>query len=171
MKNLAAKHRIEQHLVAESGPRGMTYTILRPTTFYEMLTNDVHGRGFTRMWEQMGAKKLQFVSTEDIGWFAARSFVSPEAHRNEAISLSGDELTQPEADVLFKAAVGSSMPMAPCPVANAVKFFLKGTVGDLFRWFEQEGYAADVELCRKEHPEMKDFKAWIGENKGRFLTK
>jgi len=167
VKNFAAKFRIEKYLEAKAAgsAQEMTYTILRPVTFFENLTVDVHGKGFARMWEQMGDKKLQFVSTEDIGWFAACSFMNPEHHRNVAISLAGDELSQAEADVMFKAVVGSPMPLAPCPVASAVKFFLKGTVGDMFRWFEHEGYEADVTLCRKMCPGIKDFKAWIEQNK------
>jgi len=170
VKNFAAKYRIEKHLQekALASPQKMTYTILRPVTFFENLTTDIHGKGFARMWEQMGDKKLQFVSTQDIGWFAASSFLRPDDARNVAVTLVGDELTQQEADILFRSAVGSPMPLAPCPVASAVKFFLKGTVGDMFRWFENEGYGGNVALCRQMYPEMKDFKAWIEENKGQW---
>ena len=170
VKNFAAKFQIEKHLekTAAASSQGMTYTILRPVTFFENITADIHGKGFARMWEQMGTKKLQFVATGDIGWFAAQSFMRPDEHRNLALTLAGDELTQAEADVLFKAAVGLPMPLAPCPVASAVKFFLKGTVGDMFRWFESEGYGGDVQACRRAYPQMKDFKAWIEENKGQW---
>jgi hypothetical protein len=85
------------------------------------------------------------------------------------LSLAGDELTQPEADAIFKEATGKPMPLAACPVASAVKFVLKGTVGDLFMWFEEEGYGGDVEACRNANPEIQDFKAWIEENKGRWV--
>jgi uncharacterized protein YbjT (DUF2867 family) len=168
VKNFAAKFRIEKHLEerAAASPRGMTYTVLRPVTFMENITADRHGQGFARMWEQMGDKKLQCVSTRDIGWFAANSFMHPEENRNAALTLVGDELTQKEADALFADAVGSHMPLAPCPIASAVKFFLKDTVGDMFRWFEHEGYGGDVTECRRTYPQMTDFKTWIEENKG-----
>ena len=176
VKNFASKHRIEKHLEARAlaaAPQPMTWTILRPVTFFENLTADVHGRGFARMWEQMGdgeggKKALQFVSTRDIGWFAAASFLDPEAYRNAALTLAGDELTQPQADALFRKAVGVPMPLAPCPIASAVKFFLKGTVGDMFRWFEHEGYGGDVALCRNMYPQMSDFGMWIEQNKGQW---
>jgi uncharacterized protein YbjT (DUF2867 family) len=172
VKNFAAKYRVEKHLEekAAASPQNMTYTILRPVTFFENLTTDIHGKGFARMWEQMGAKKLQFVSTRDIGRIAADSFMHPNNYRNIALTLAGDELTQPEADVMFRAAVGFPMPMAPCPMASTVKFFLKGTVGDMFRWFELEGYGGDVAACHKLYPGMKDFQAWIDENKGKWLS-
>lgn len=161
--NFAAKFAIEKHLqkVAASSPQHMTYAILRPVTFFENMTADIHGKGFARMWEQIGTKPLQFISTTDIGFFAAQAFLHPEQHRNAAITLAGDELTQAEADVIFKDVVGSSMPMAPCPVGSAVKFFLKSTVGDMFRWFETNGYGGDVAQCRKMYPAMMDYKTWL----------
>jgi uncharacterized protein YbjT (DUF2867 family) len=170
VKNFAAKYHIEKHLEerAAASSQQMTYTILRPVSFFENLGPDLHGKGFARMWEQMGDKKLQLVSTRDIGWFAATSFMHPENYRNVALTLVGDELTQPEADVVFRAVVGQPMPLAPCPVASAVKFFLKGTVGDMFRWFEHEGSGGDVAACRQLYPGMTDFKAWIEENKGKW---
>lgn len=175
VKNFAAKFHVEKYLeaVAAGTPQEtkMTYTILRPVTFFENLVNDVHGRGFARMWEQMGDKKLQMVSTRDIGWFAAQAFLHPDAHANVALTLAGDELTQAEADSAFNQAVGVPMPLAPCPIASAVKFFLKGTVGDMFRWFEDEGYGGDVASCRRAHPGMQDFKAWINANKEQWVKK
>ena len=171
VKNFAAKYAIEKHLEqrAEKSPQKMTFTILRPVTFFENITPDIHGKGFARMWEQLEDKKLQMISTKDIGWFAAQSFLRPEQHRNVALTLVGDELTQPEADAIFKEVTGRSMALALCPVANAVKFVLKETVGDMFKWFGQEGYGGNVKECRLANPQIQDFHAWIVENKGRFV--
>ncbi|KEF55109.1 uncharacterized protein A1O9_08762 [Exophiala aquamarina CBS 119918] len=166
VKNFAAKFNIEKHLqkLAATSSQGMTYAILRPVTFYENLTTDVHGKGFARMWEQIGSKRpLQFISTTDIGFFAAQAFLHPEDNRNVAITLAGDELTQPEANIIFQDVVGSRMPMAPCPVGSAVKFFKKDTVGDMFRWFEENGYGGDVAQCRKTYPQLMDFRTWMQE--------
>lgn len=171
VKNFAAKHAIEKHLQqrAEKSPQQMTYTILRPVTFFENLTTDLHGKGFARMWEQLGSKKLQMVSTKDIGWFAAQSFLQPDKYRNAALTLVGDELTQPEANVIYKEVTGQTMAMAACPIASAVKFVLKGSVGDMFKWFEDEGYGGNVQECRNANHNMQDFAAWLNENKGNFM--
>ncbi|CAM1500482.1 Fc.00g096440.m01.CDS01 [Cosmosporella sp. VM-42] len=171
VKNFAAKYAIEKHLEqrAEKSPQKMTYSILRPVTFFDNLTTDMHGKGFARMWEQLGEKKLKMIATKDIGWFAAQSFLHPEQHRNVALTLVGDELTQPEADAIFKEVTGQPMAMAPCPIASAVKFVLKGSVGDMFKWFADQGYGGSVKECRLANPQMQDFRAWIVENKGRFV--
>ncbi|KAH7253669.1 uncharacterized protein BKA55DRAFT_593345 [Fusarium redolens] len=170
VKNFAAKHAIEKHLEqqAQESVQKMTYTILRPVTFFENITTDIHGKGFARMWEQLGSKKLQMISTKDIGWFAAQSLLWPEMYRNTALTLVGDELTQREADAIYYTVIGQKMALAPCPVASAVKFVLKGSVGDMFKWFADEGYGGDVQECRGHNPEMQDFRAWLEENEGNF---
>lgn len=141
----------------------MTYTILRPVTFFENLTTDRHGLGFARMWEQIGSKKLQLVSTKDIGYFAAQSFVNPEKYQNVAISLAGDELTQPEAAIIFKKVVGKEMALAPCVIGSALKYVIKD-LGPMFKWFEEVGYGADVEECRRLNPAMQDLATWLRES-------
>ncbi|KAH8696636.1 hypothetical protein BGW36DRAFT_322006 [Talaromyces proteolyticus] len=166
VKNFAAKFSIEKHLqkMTAASPQAMTYSILRPVTFFENMTADIHGKGFARMWEQMGPNKaLQLVSTKDIGYVAAQAFTHPGKYRNVAMTLVGDELTQSEAEVIFQEVVGSSMPMAPCPIGSAVKFFKKDTVGDMFRWFEENGYGGDVVQCRKEFPGLMDYRTWLVE--------
>lgn len=147
----------------------MTYTILRPVTFFENLSTDRHGLGFARMWEQIGTKKLQLVSTKDIGCFAAQAFANPSQYRNVAQSIAGDELTQPEAAIIFREVVGKDMPLAPCVIGSALKFIIK-ELGPMFRWFEEVGYGADVEECRRLNPGMQDFRAWLVES-SEFLKK
>ncbi|KAI1852425.1 hypothetical protein JX266_002603 [Neoarthrinium moseri] len=179
VRNFRAKYEIERHLRARAEACGMTYTILRPVTFFENLGGDLHGRGFARMWAQMGReKKLQFVATADIGWFAAQSLAFPgdARYRNEALTLVGDELTQAEADIVFRDVLGGGagssdkprMPMAPCLVGSAVKWVKRDTVGDMFAWFEREGYGGSVQECRTWYPGMRDWKAWLAENRGRW---
>lgn len=171
VKNFAAKYDIEKHLQrrAEKSPQGMTYTILRLVMFLENLSADIHGRGFARMWEQLGQKKLQFVAIQDIGWFAAQSFLNPNEYRNKAVTLVADELRQAEAETIFKKVVGAYMPMSPCPIASAVTMLLKDTVSDMFKWFKAEGYGGELEVCRRAYPEMQDFEVWLKDNRGRRI--
>lgn len=173
VQNFAAKYHIEKHLEARAAfsAQGMTYTILRPVTFFENLTTDRHGLGFARMWEQLGDKKLQLVSTADIGWFAAKSFLGPEdpRYRNAALTLVGDELTQPEGDAIFTKIVGRAMPMAPCVVGSVVKWVFKDTAGDMFAWFKEHGYGGSVSECRAIYPKMQGFRQWMEENKGLWI--
>jgi uncharacterized protein YbjT (DUF2867 family) len=163
VSNYIAKYNIERHLEAKAAAseKRFTYTILRPVTFFENLSGDRHGLGFARMWEQIGSKKLQLLSTQDIGWFAAQALLFPEEYRDVALSLAGDELTQTEAGVIFRELVGKDMPMAPCLVGSALKMLMKEALGTMFQWFKDVGYGADVEECRRLHPEMQGFRTWL----------
>ncbi|KAF4453912.1 hypothetical protein F53441_3437 [Fusarium austroafricanum] len=111
------------------------------------------------------------VSTKDIGWFAAQSLFHPEKYRDAASTHVGDELTQREADAIYTEVIGQRMGLAACPIANAVKFVLKYSVGDMFKWFGDEGYGGDVQGCRNYNLKMQDFRAWLEENKRSFQEK
>ncbi|MCJ1411777.1 hypothetical protein MMC19_005869 [Ptychographa xylographoides] len=163
IKSFIAKFNIEKHLEtrAAQSQQGMTYTILRPVTFFENQTNDIHGKGFARLWEQIGDRPLQLISTKDIGWFAAQALMYPDENRNKALSLAGDELTQAQAAKVFKEVVGKEMPIAPCPIGSALKYFKGETLGAMFLWFKEFGYGADLEACRKACPEIQDYKTWL----------
>lgn len=170
VKNLIAKHAIEQHLIQSCQQvSGLSYTILRPVAFFENLSADCSGRALARMWQQLGDKKLQFVACKDIGWFAAQSFLQPGEYDGRAISLAGDESTQEEADVVFRRVVGIPMPVAIGPVASALKFMLRETVGSMFQWYQEEGYGADIEACRREYPDMQGFESWLEEHEERWI--
>lgn len=175
VKNFWMKFAIEQQLkeqckLSETQGLPMTYTILRPVSFFENQSLDRHGAGFGRMWMQMddGNKKLQMISVRDIGWFAADAFSNPTAskYNNAAISLAGDELTAREAQVIFQEVTCKKMPLAPCIVMKGLKMWLSDTIGDMFDWFEHEGYGADVAACREANSKMLDYKTWLREYSG-----
>lgn len=180
VKNFAVKYEIEQYLKSvchgAASRRGsttddaMTYTILRPVTFFENQTTDIHGTGFGRMWMQIGDgnKPLQMISVRDIGWFAAQSFANPESseYHNMALSIAGDELSAKEAEKIFKDITGKRLPLAPCIIGKGLKYWHQDTLGDMFGWFEREGYGADIKECRAMNPEMLDYPTWLRKYSG-----
>jgi uncharacterized protein YbjT (DUF2867 family) len=163
-----SKHRIEKHLIAavqaaKNNTPTMTYTILRPTAFYDNLTPDFIGKGFAAMWRNMGVP-LQLVATRDIGVFAALAFAHPESptYRNSAISLAGDQLTQAQASAVFQKVFGRKMPITFGFVGSLIQSMMK-ELGTMFRWFVDVGYKADIAECRRLNPSMQDFEAWLRE--------
>src|SRR4051794_3751504 len=59
------------------------------------------------------------ILTQDLGWFAApTASCVPTTLGNAAVALVGNELIKREADGLSRTAVGSSIPLAPRPVAS-----------------------------------------------------
>jgi hypothetical protein len=97
VEHYASKHRIELHLKRNTAGPGMGWTILRLVAFMDNFTPDVRGKGFLSMWEGLGDKGLQLISTHNIGVLATRAFSDPAKYHGRAISLAGDDLTLDQA--------------------------------------------------------------------------
>lgn len=162
--NLKAKYEIEVYLKSQAEGR-MGWTILRPATFMDMLSTDIHGKGFGRLWNGLGDKKLQIVSTRDIGHFGAEALLKSEEYDSRAVSIAGDELSFEEASKIFKEETGHEMPLAPCLVGSGLKL-LVGDLGAMFGWLGTDGYGVDIKGLRKEYPELQTFRQWLQESSG-----
>ncbi|KAL8747601.1 MAG: hypothetical protein Q9190_000536 [Brigantiaea leucoxantha] len=174
-----SKHNIETHLLKESNNgKIMSYTILRPVAFMEGLTKDFQGKIFATFLAigLSPAKKLQFVSVKDIGYFAAQSFLRSQGaqdqdqdqdstYKNKAISLAGDDLSFREIDQLFKTKTGAGVPTTWHFLARILKWMLK-EINIMLQWFEAEGYGASVEECRRLWPGMMSLGSWMEEESG-----
>ena len=162
--HFASKQKVELQLRAQAAksPQEMTWTILRPTTFYDNLTPDTNGKGFASMWRGLAGKKMQLVACKDVGVFAARALERPAEYAGRSISLAGDEIGFAEAARTFETVIGGRLPVAPGFVGVLLKLMV-GDLGAMFRWFATDGYGADIEELRKEHPGLLSFKAWLDE--------
>lgn len=144
----------------------MGWTVLRPTAFFENLTPDYFGRVFATAWQMaLKGKPLQLIATSDIGFFAARAFISPEENKGKFISLAGDELTYDQMATVFKQKMGKAVPTTfRIPVwlmMMAVK-----ELGLMFKWFHDQGYGADIAALRAINPDLKDFGTWLETESG-----
>jgi uncharacterized protein YbjT (DUF2867 family) len=162
--NLKAKHDIEVYLKEQAEDR-MGWAIIRPTTFMDMLSTDIHGKGFGRLWAGLGDKPLQIISTKDIGHFGAMALLKPEEYDGKAVSIAGDELTFEEASKIFKETTDKEMPLAPCIVGSGLKV-LVGDLGAMFGWLGTDGYNVNIQGLRKEYPELQTFKQWLQQSSG-----
>ncbi|KAF1946951.1 NAD(P)-binding protein [Clathrospora elynae] len=158
------KYNIEQHLFANASKGNMTWTVLRPVAFFENLTPNFFGKVLTATWAMRLRKeqKLQHISTSDIGFFAAQSFLSPESAqwKNKSISLAGDALTFDELKSTFEKKTGETLPTTYRFMAQALNWMSK-ELGYMFTWFRDVGYGADIEECKRINPGMKNFETWL----------
>jgi uncharacterized protein YbjT (DUF2867 family) len=163
------KHEIEGHLKEKAKNSGMDWTILRPVAFFENFTPDYFGKVFTTAWQMtLKERPLQLVATSDIGFFAAAAFMNPEASKNHALSLAGDELTFDEMAKTFQRLTGKKVPTTfSIPVWLMMSMVKE--LGVMFQWFRDQGYAADIPALKKQNPELKNFDAWLKEE-SRFET-
>ncbi|KGO67510.1 Peptidase C12, ubiquitin carboxyl-terminal hydrolase 1 [Penicillium italicum] len=158
------KHEIEKHLKEKAKGTDMEWTILRPVAFFDNFTPDYFGKAFATAWQMsLKGKPLQLIATSDIGFFAAAAFMNPEASKNHAFSLAGDELTFDQMSETFKKLTGKNVPTTfRIPVwlmMAAVK-----ELGFMFKWFHDEGFGADLPALKKLNPGLKNFGDWLKED-------
>lgn len=165
-----SKHNIERHLEEKTANGEMQWTVLRPTAFLDNFAPNFMGKAFATTWKTaLDDKPLQFVSTSDIGYFAAQAFMKPGEYNGRFISLAGCNLTFDQANKIFKAKVGTDMPTTFSFISTTLLWAVK-EVGIMFKWFKDEGYGANIEELKKIHPGLLDFGMWL-EKESKFETK
>jgi NmrA-like family len=134
------------------------------------MTPDFMGKGFATMWKvAVKEKPLQVISVKDIGYFAAQAFINPSANNSRGISLAGDSLTFEQMAKVFKEKTGEDVPTTYEFLAHGMLWAI-GDVGTMFRWFYTDGYGSDIQMLRKEYPELLDFGDWLAKE-SKFSTK
>jgi uncharacterized protein YbjT (DUF2867 family) len=148
------KWELEQHLRAT----GLTWTILRPTTFTSVFTMRGAGIGLSMMAAALSpAKTLQMIAVPDIGVFARLAFERPEQFAGQALELAGDELTIPQiAQTLRHAGRRIRYARLPKPLLK-----LAGPEARMLFWFGDSGYAADIPALRRTHPGLRTLDQWL----------
>ena len=157
------KHNIEKHLIANAarGSHGMEWTILRPVTFMDNFAPIFVGKMMTRIMEQIGDVRLQFISTEDIGKAAARVFENPHRHQGKALTLAADSLNYREMNSIFREEFGFDHPIAPAVALAFIKWVVSSDIKLMSKWFSEGVYAGDLDPNGSELPEAKDFRTWL----------
>jgi len=166
-----SKHNVEKYLESKcQGDGKMQYTILRPVAFMDNLTPDFQGKAFPAMWQNaLGqSEKLQLISVKDIGWFAAQAFAKPVDYKGQKISLAGDDLTLDEAKEVFQETVGKPLPIAWSIVGSAITYFI-ADMGQMFKWFHDVGYGADIGALKKTYPQLESFRDYLARPENGFV--
>ncbi|PNP43546.1 hypothetical protein TGAMA5MH_04518 [Trichoderma gamsii] len=160
--HFVSKHHIEHHLIDNAKDK-MSWTILRPVAFMENFAPGFVGKVFTTMWrEAIKSRPLQLISTDDIGAFAALSFMQPHQFSGQSISLAGDELTFAQVEEVFRKETGSPPPTTFGFIAR-LALRMSEEMRTMFAFFEKEGYGADIKSLKDIHPELKNFSQWLGD--------
>jgi uncharacterized protein YbjT (DUF2867 family) len=166
VKHFYQKHNIELYLRDKGlATDSFTWTILRPVAFMDNMNPGFFCSVFTAMWDAAlsPTTKLQLVSVRDIGLFASKALRQPERWAGKAVSLAGDELTLEETKERFRKVTGRELPQAWRIVGKGMLWAIK-ELGDMFRFFEEEGYDADIAALSAEEPNLQDFETWLKES-------
>jgi uncharacterized protein YbjT (DUF2867 family) len=147
-----SKWEIEQHIRR----LGLPVTILRPASFMENYYIPAVEKGLLkgRLIDPVKVDRpYQTIASDDIGKFAALAFARPEEFIGLELEVAGSELTNRQAAAVFARVLGRPVKYRrlPMPVVRVVlgkEFF------QMFRWFNADGYHADVHALRGRYPEL-----------------
>ncbi|VUC26665.1 unnamed protein product [Clonostachys rosea] len=160
--HFAAKHRVELNLRQACIDASKRWTVLRPTGFMDSYNPGFFGQLMVSLWAagMPADRKMQMISTHDIGIFAAKALLDPEEWAGRAVALAGDELSLTELRDLFQRTVGEALPETYKVIAHPV-LWMFADASKSFEWFKTEGWAADIASLRKQVPELQDFETWL----------
>ncbi len=147
-----SKWEIEKHIRKLVLPA----TILRPATFmetYHVLEVEV-GILKGKLADPIRANKpYQTIATDDIGAFAALAFERPKDFIGLEVEIAGSELTNLETAKVFSRVLGKAVKFQKLPMP-VVRLFLGKEFYEMFRWFNDAGYKADIAGLRRRYPEI-----------------
>ncbi|PYH49591.1 NmrA-like family protein [Aspergillus saccharolyticus JOP 1030-1] len=151
---------------AAAATGAMTWTVLRPTFFFENLapTAGFAGKVTATAWDAyLQGKPLQCVSVSDVGYFAAMALVRAAQFRNQCLSLAGDDLTYEHLQRTVRAKTGRPLPTTYRVLCYLV-LWVMGDPRTMFTWFYDQGYGADIPRLRKLYPGLKNLDGWLEES-------
>ncbi|MFP3544420.1 NmrA/HSCARG family protein [Rhizobium sp. SIMBA_035] len=151
------KTQIEQHI--RTLP--MTFTIVRPATFMELLLMPGFGLDQGRYTFFMHPDKpIQVLAVEDIGRIVAAAFDDPARFGGEAFEIASDAIMGRDLEELFSQMAGRPIRYARFPddvlAANPFLQKLAALVDD-----GRLAGNADLDALRQVNPELWSFKAWL----------
>ncbi|MER5430155.1 NmrA/HSCARG family protein [Streptomyces sp. NPDC002588] len=157
-----SKAEIEAHIDAVDVPT----TVLRPVFFMEnwmyMVPEAENG-------ERVGSIaldadiSLQMIALADIGRITADVFDKPTEFIGEKIEIAGDELTVRQIAEAFSRVDGIPTRFERQPIeelrAEAEE------MANMFDWFAEKGYQADIAALRERYPELLTLESWLRKNR------
>lgn len=144
---------------------GLPVTILRPVTFMEGYYIDQVEIGILKgkLTDPVRADKpYQTIATDDIGAFAALAFERPKEFIGLELEIAGSELTNSEAAKTFSRVLGKPVKFQKLPLP-LVRIVLGKEFYQMFRWFNESGYKADIPGLRRKYPEvpLQSLEEWL----------
>jgi uncharacterized protein YbjT (DUF2867 family) len=146
------KWEIENHI----RKLGLPATFLRPAAFMENYYIDAVELGLLKgkLTDPIrGDKPYQTIAVENIGAFAAHAFERPKNFIGLELEIAGSELTNVEAAKTFSRVLGKEVKFQKLPLP-LVRLVLGKEFYQMFRWFNDSGFKADIPGLRRNYPEI-----------------
>ncbi len=136
---------------------GLPATMIRPAAFMENYYIDQVEIGILKgkLMDPIRADKpYQTIASNDIGAFVALAFERPREFIGTEPEIAGSELTNPEAAQVFSRVLGKPVKFQKLPMP-VVRLVLGKEFYQMFRWFNQAGFKANIPELRRRYPEVR----------------
>ncbi len=152
-----SKWQIEQYIRSLDLPS----TVLRPVFFYDNFSSpeyrDSIRNGILAI-PMEGDRPLQMIAVEDIGGFVALAFRRGQQFIGQSLEIAGDELTMPQVADIFTRVTGKRVKFQQTPIEQLEQSSREMAV--MFRWFNEQGYRANIAGLREINPSLMTFQDW-----------
>jgi uncharacterized protein YbjT (DUF2867 family) len=140
-------------------------TILRPVSFMETYYIPAVEKGILhgKLRDPIRPDKpYQLIATDDIGEWAALALTRPAQFIGKELEIAGDELTNPQIAATFARVMGRPVGFQRLPLLMT-RVVLGKEFYQMFKWFNEEGYRANLSALRRDYPEIKptSLEAWV----------
>ena len=143
---------VEKHIRSLKLP----VTVLRPASFmetYHILEVEI-GLFKGKLADPVRADKpYQTIATDDIGGFVALAFERPKDFIGMELEIAASELTNIEAAKVFSRVMNRPVRFQKLPLP-IVRLILGKEFYQMFHWFNNKGYQANIPELRHKYPEV-----------------
>ncbi|WPO84160.1 NmrA family NAD(P)-binding protein [Chryseobacterium sp. JJR-5R] len=109
--------------------------------------------------------KVDWISGQDVGRFAAEAFIHPEKFNHKELSLVGDKLTMAEVAEALSNVTGKSFDVQTASVEEVLALGFYEGVAMTYVWMNVEGYKVDPQGCTGYGIEPITLKTYLENNK------
>ncbi len=159
LSHFESKWKIEERIRALDLP----YTIFRPVYFMDNWENPGLRSsilGGTLALPLDPDRELQQVSVVDVGAFVGMAFVDRENWLGRELDIAGDELSMTKTAETFGRVIGRPVNYVQVPWEK-YRELAGEEYTEMFRWFELEGYDADIDVLRELYPGLTTFEQYL----------
>jgi uncharacterized protein YbjT (DUF2867 family) len=159
LSHFESKWKIEERIRELDLP----YTIFRPVYFMDNWENPGLRSsilGGTLALPLDPDRELQQVSVLDVGAFVGMAFLDRDNWLGRELDIAGDELSMTRTAETFGRVIGRPVSYVQVPWEK-YRELAGEEYTEMFRWFELEGYDADIDVLRELYPGLTTFEQYL----------
>lgn len=145
---------------------GLPLTILRSTAFMELMTEKKFYPAVST-WQIMpklmgSTTKIGWLSTDDIGFIAAKVFAEPEQYIGKELKLASDVLSIDECRAIYRSVMGKEPSRFPMPLWLFKRFgYIGKDLPKMWCWLREANAVFDTLPTHSVHPEALSAQEWL----------